>query len=291
MTTSELEKQIKTGCIYGVYLFYGENKFEMDSTLKKIKKTFGQLIQGINYISIYENNIENLLSEISTPAFGYDIKFIFVKNSNLFKKEAKTKATRLTDIQNEIKEYIENNINNINSYILLIFYEEKPEKNELYQTIEKYGNICNFENLKASNYLKKIKDLCNAYDVNISDNTVKKFVEIVGTDMQECINEIRKLIEYAGKGGIITDESVELLTIKKIEAVIFDLTDSLGKKDINKAMQVLEDLLYNKEPIQKILITLYNHFKKLYIISLALRYNKDVARMFKIKTKSGFFAW
>ena len=46
--------------------------------------------------------------------------------------------------------------------------------------------------------------------------------------MQELINEIRKLIEYAGKGGTITKKEVDLLCNKKIESIIFDLTDSLG---------------------------------------------------------------
>lgn len=48
--------------------------------------------------------------------------------------------------------------------------------------------------------------------------------------MQDLINEIRKLIEYAGENGKIKKEDIDKLTIKKLESVIFDLTDSLGKK-------------------------------------------------------------
>ena len=54
-----------------------------------------------------------------------------------------------------------------------------------------------------------------------------------------------------------------------MDSVIFDLTDNLGKKNIKDALIVLKNLIDTKEPIQKILITLYNHFKKLYIIKLA----------------------
>ena len=91
--------------------------------------------------------------------------------------------------------------------------------------------------------------------------------------MQDLINEIRKLIEYAGPNGKIEKSDVDKLTIKKLESVIFDLTDSLGKKEIGKALEVLKNLIYAKEPIQKILITLYNHFKKLYFVKLSLKYN------------------
>ena len=83
---------------------------------------------------------------------------------------------------------------------------------------------------------------------------------------------------------------MEALTIKKIEAVIFDLTDNLGNKDIGKAMEVLKNLLYNKEPIQKILITLYNHFKKLYIVKLARKIPKRCCFKLKFKAESSIFS-
>ena len=70
--------------------------------------------------------------------------------------------------------------------------------------------------------------------------------------------------------------------------MIFDLTDNLGKKDITKAMQVLNNLIYEKEPIQKILITLYNHFKKLYIVKIASEYRKDLATSMKLKPNQMF---
>lgn len=108
--------------------------------------------------------------------------------------------------------------------------------------------------------------------------------------MQDLMNEIRKQIEYVGSGGTITKESIDLLSIKKIESVIFDLTDSLGKKDTKQAMEVFENLLYAKEPIQKILITLYNHFKKLYLTKLTIKQNRNIRRKFSTKTKPSFFS-
>lgn len=118
--------------------------------------------------------------------------------------------------------------------------------------------------------------------------------------MQDLINEIRKQIEYVGESGKITKETIDMLCIKKIESIIFDLTDNLGKKNIAKALEVLNNLIYNKEPIQKILITLYNHFKKLYIIKLCEKYNQNVTESLnlkpnqtflvsKYKTQSGYF--
>ena len=106
--------------------------------------------------------------------------------------------------------------------------------------------------------------------------------------MQDLINEIRKLIEYAGDGGKIKKEDIDKLSIKKLESIIFDLTDNLGKKEISKSLDVLNNLIYAKEPLQKILITLYNHFKKLYFARIALKNNKDIVTSLNLKPNQTF---
>ncbi len=50
----------------------------------------------------------------------------------------------------------------------------------------------------------------------------------------------------------------------------------------------MSNLIYAKEPIQKILITLYNHFKKLYFTTLAIKYNKDVITSLSLKPNQTF---
>ena len=106
--------------------------------------------------------------------------------------------------------------------------------------------------------------------------------------MQYLINEIRKLIEFAGPNGTIDKISIDNLAIKQIDSIIFDLTDSLGNKQTSKAMEVLDGLIYNKEPLPKILVTLYNHFKKLYLCSLAIKSNKDIATSIGLKPNQTF---
>lgn len=53
-----------------VYLLYGEERYLLENKIKRIKKEFGELIQGINYIQIGETEIDNIISDIETPPFG-----------------------------------------------------------------------------------------------------------------------------------------------------------------------------------------------------------------------------
>ena len=274
MTINQLEKELKENKLSSIYLLYGQERYLLDNVVKKIKKSFGNLVDGLNYIKIDNSAIDNIISEIQTPAFGFERKLIIIKNTDLLKKQSKKKNQLIIDKIEKISEYIENNKDEIKDQNVIVFIEDDIEKNKLYKTIEKIGIVCNFEPEKPQELSNRIKYICNAYSVNIDNPTLAYFIECCGTNLQDLINEIRKLIEYKGKGGQITKEDIDILSIRQFDSVIFDLTDNLGRKNVAKSLEVLRNLIYAKEPIQKILITLYNHFKKLYIVKLCEKYKK-----------------
>ena len=201
MTITSLEKELKEGILKSIYLFFGEETYLLETNLKRIKKVFGECIQGINYVQIDEKNIENLISDIQTPAFGYPKKLIIVR-ANLLKKSTKKgieEPEKKNSNQEIIAKYIEENIEEIKSSVILVFIEENANKSMLYKTIEKHGEVCNFERLKPNEISARLKAICTAYKVNIDANTIEYFIETCGTNMQNLINEIRKLIEYVGE--------------------------------------------------------------------------------------------
>ena len=280
-----------------IYLFYGEETYLLETRVKKIKKEYPQLILGINFIQIDDTNAEELIADLETPAFGFDKKLIIAKNTGLFKKEKKTaksdtKKKKVDDtkipLNEKIAKYIQENSEELKDTVDLVLVEQEVDKNALYQSIEKVGEVKEFALLKLPDLIANIKKIAVAYKVNIDDATAKYLVECCGTSMQDLINELRKLIEYKGENSNITKQDIDLLCTKQIQAVIFDLTDNLGKKETSKALEVYNGLILNKEPIQKILITLYNHFKKLYIIKIAEKYNEDVATAMNLKPNQLF---
>ena len=288
ITVDNLEKDLKEKELNSIYLLYGEETFLLETCLKKIKNKFGEMTAGINYIKIDSNNINSLISDMETPAFGYEKKIIIARDTGLFKKDGRKKVQQNSEIVEKINDYIQDNADIIKESVVLVLIEQEVDKNELYKTIEKIGIVCNFEELKPAQIATRIKAICNGYKVNIDQAVIQYMIEQVGCNMQDLINEIRKQIEYAGENGTITKESVDMLCIKKIDAIIFDLTDNLGKKNISKALEVLNGLLYNKEPIQRILVTLYNHFKKLYLVKLCEKNNKNITDALNLKPNQTF---
>lgn len=258
-----------------VYLLYGEDDFLKSEYLKKFKKQFGTLQVGINYIQLDSESIESIIADIDTPAFGFESKLIIAKNSGLFKKK--------NAFSDKLSEYLNNNkIEGVE----LIFDETEVEKNSLFNTISKIGKVQEFKELTVGQLIQKITEICNAYGVKIQGNIAQYLIECVGTNMQDIINELRKLIEYAGKGNEILKDDIDKLVTIKSDSIIFDLTDNLGRKNIKKAIQVYNDLIYKKEDVFKIVGMLYSHFKKLYIIKLSD--GKNVAQNLNLKPNQTF---
>lgn len=258
-----------------VYLLYGKDSFLKEQFFKQLKKKFGECEIGINYIMLDENSIDGIISDIETPAFGYQTKMIVAKYTKLF--------TKKNQIAEKISDYLKNNeLQDVE----LVFIENEAEKNALFNTINKIGSVKEFSELKMPELINKIGSISKAYNVSINQNVAQYLVECVGNNMQDIINELRKLIEYAGSGGSIVKEDIDALTIKKTESIIFDLTDNLGKKNIKAAIDVLHNLINSREPLQVLLIMLYRHFKKLYIVQLCN--GNDVAKYLKLKPNQSF---
>lgn len=288
MTINELEKAIKENNLSSIYLLHGKETYLLENNVKKIKKSFGELKEGLNYIKIDDATADRIIVELQTPPFGFEKKLIIVRESELLKKQGKKKNQNITNDIEKLVNFLEDEFDNVKDQNIIIFINEEADKNTLYKEIDKIGVVCSFEPEKPQDIAKRMKFICNSYNVNIDGPTLAYFIESCGTDLQDLINEVRKLIEYAGKDGIVTKEDIDALCIKKFDSVIFDLTDSLGQKNVKLALEVLKNLLYAKEPIQKILITLYNHFKKLYIVKLCEKYKEDVLSNLNLKPNQTF---
>ena len=176
MTINQLEKELKENKLSSIYLLYGQERYLLDNVVKKIKKSFGNLVDGLNYIKIDNSAIDNIISEIQTPAFGFERKLIIIKNTDLLKKQSKKKNQLIIDKIEKISEYIENNKDEIKDHNVIVFIEDDIEKNKLYKTIEKIGIVCNFEPEKPQELSNRIKYICNAYSVNIDNPTLAYFL-------------------------------------------------------------------------------------------------------------------
>ena len=66
-----------------IYLLYGEEKYELNQKVEKIKKEFSNLQVGVNLFYINNENIDELPSITQGVTFFGSEKLIIIKNTNL----------------------------------------------------------------------------------------------------------------------------------------------------------------------------------------------------------------
>ena len=103
-------------------------------------------------------------------------------------------------------------------------------------------------------------------------SAAQRLISVSGDLMNRLIPEIEKLAAYT-KGEKVTVEDVNAVAHHIPEAVVFDMTDRMGNGEYNAALNLLGELLADKnnEPIM-ILAVLGAQMRKLYAARMAIEY-------------------
>ena len=102
----------------------------------------------------------------------------------------------------------------------------------------------------------------------ISQKALCLLVDHIGNDLSRIDNEVNKVLVNLGSRKNITEDDIEKYVGISKEYNPFEFQDALAKKDIPKAIRIIQYFEANPKagPIQLILPTLYNLFSKTYMI-------------------------
>ena len=176
-------------------------------------------------------------------------------------------AQQMRDID-KIEGYIDNPLA---STIFVVSYKEKglDKRTKLYKAIKKNGEVFNSEKIRDYKLPEWITEYIQSKGYSISSKAVMLLAEHIGNDLSRIANEIDKVIVNLGKRTNITEDDIENYVGVSKEYNVFELQDALSKKDLAKAVNIIQYFEGNPKaaPIQMILPALYNYFSKLYAIS------------------------
>ena len=273
-----------------IYLFYGENEYEISSRIKQIKESFKNLEIGINYLYLEKNNLNEIIPFLETPTFLQDKKLIIVRNSEVFKSKKKDSGEEneheieLTNTYgNTLSEYFKSNIDYINSNAIIVFYEEDVSKTtKLYKTISNVGKCEEIKNYSNIELINKINLLFKENNCKTERTIPNQIIETVGNNFYNIKNEIDKLVCYVDKNEIITEEIFNKVVVSNVEEDVFKLINYQTEGNTKKAHELYRNLIKQNTPEQKILILLYKNYKRLYKVAIALKNNINITKAAKL---------
>lgn len=263
-----------------IYLITGEDLFEREKELNKIKENFGELVKGINFVTLDKDTMHLLSSEVTTYPFGYARKLIIVNVSSKSGSTEETTSSKNDWFNEELAEDILHSVD-VN---VIVFIGDIQARSKLYKFVSQNGKCIECNKPKSKKDIAPwIVALARQSGKIISLENANYMIQICGTDKLMLSNEIQKLVDYVGENTEIKKQDIEKVGIRTLETIIFDLTDAVGNRNIAISLKYLEELLMQKEPLQKILIMIARHFKSLLITKICVQRNISVSEELNIK--------
>lgn len=266
MKFTEFKNGLESGETFSVYLFEGEDAYFRERGLSLLKNKF-ITEPSLNFAN-YEGDVSS--SELLASIDGYP-----------FMSEKRMTVVREFYPKSEfMKSGLKNFLENPSTHSIFVILNEKP-----CEILKKYNSVRVVECSKQDTALlvRWIKAECNKANVSIDGESAKLIADYCLSDMTRIETETKKLISYAINDGEITKRVVEEMVARDNEFKIYELTDYIGKKKFDMALFVIKDMLSKGESMQRIMVSVYNYYRRLLLVAISNKTVGELATALNIK--------
>jgi DNA polymerase-3 subunit delta len=249
---SDFKNSLESGEQFSVYLFEGEDAFfkQRGASLLKDKYILEPSL-NLQEFEGEEENLDGIIASLLAYPFMSDKRMTLVKEFYPKKNEV---ASLEQILENPSKESL---------FVIL-----NSRSCELFK---KYPSVCVVDCSKADamTIARWIKAECQNNGVSIELEVAKNLADYCQSDMTRVKNETNKLCAYVLDKGIITMADVDEMVYRDIEYKVYEMTDYIAKKNVDMALNVINDMLYKGETVQKICNSVYNYYRRLLHVAIS----------------------
>ncbi|MDQ0090283.1 DNA polymerase-3 subunit delta [Paenibacillus anaericanus] len=254
-------KEIKQGHVSPLYLCYGTEKYQIQEFIGVLKETIVDRDQqdfGIATFDLVETPIEVVIEEAETLPFLVERKLILVRDSSLF-----TAGKEGGKIQHKVEallSYIENPAPH--SVIVFVVQGEKlDERKKIVKTMKTAATVLSFMPLGGGELTQWVARQAEKQGCTIGRDAAEALITAAGVQMAALATEMDKLCLYAGKGGVIGVEAINLLVARSTEQNVFVMVECIAGLKLEQAMDIFYDLLKQREEPIKIAALIARQFR------------------------------
>ena len=276
---TDLEKRIKKQELDSCYIFCGSDEKLIKNHIKFITdNTLNKDFMDLNYSKFdgSKTDFETVVDACETMPFMSDKKVVVIYRAAFLDDSSGGKSSG--DLKSKNFALLNEYLNNPSPHCILVIYyvfssdREKPS-NKI-KKLDKKACVIKVDKLKGEFLQKKCKDLFENAGKNIGKSELTLFCGQVDNNMDIILNEIEKLVSFA-EGREITKEDILAMMPQRSENDIFNLVDYLSQKNIKRAIDILNELIYKGEKIPLILFMIGRQFNLLFSIKLGIESGKS----------------
>ena len=249
-----LNADIKENSFKTVYLLFGEESFLVRHYMDRLSAAIvPEDAQAMNAVRLEGKAVtaEAIEDAAETMPFLCERRLVLVKDSGLFEAGRKDESEQLAAY-----------LPNAPETCTILFVESGVDKRgRLYKTADKAGLAVEMKTPDERDLSTWAAKRLQAAGLAISGGAMAYLLRTVAHDMTSLHAETEKLIAYKGEGGEIGTADIDDICTKALATRIFDLTDAIGAKDAEKALQIYANMLLMKESPLMILAMVARQFR------------------------------
>ncbi|AQR77409.1 DNA polymerase III subunit delta [Paenibacillus larvae] len=248
-------KQIGKGDFAPVYLCYGTEPYLIDQFIGKLTEALidpDQREFAVSKFDLTETPVQDIIADAETLPFMAPRKLVYVQRSALF--TAAKENNKLDHDLDKLTAYMKAPVD----YTVLVFRvdaEKLDERKKIVKLVKQNGVIVPCAPLSVDHLQAWIKKQATEAKFTFSPEAVEQLIVYTDGHLQSISKEIAKLSLYVGKGGTVTGELIDQMVPRTAEQNVFMLVEHVVQKRMNKAFDLLEDLIRQKEePIKLVML-------------------------------------
>lgn len=252
MTYLQIKKEIAAGHIAPVYLFYGAERYLLESALAELTAVIapeGAASFNLDRLDGSQTNLREIVGLANTLPFFSERKLILVENAVWFgtvkknneETEEENKAEQTLAGQEEMIAYLADPAPT--TCLVFVAGEKVNKSKRLTKAVMKSGTLAEFKPLGSSEAMRWLDGALAERHLQMNQETKKHFLFNCGNNCAFAMRELEKLECYKGEASRVTMEDIDLLTCKNTTANIFQMIDRVAEGNLEKSLELLRQLL------------------------------------------------
>ena len=267
----KLKNDLAAGTAGNAYIFYGEETYLREYYLKELRKKLVPAgFEEFNYHTLEGKDltVQTLAETAEAMPMMAERTLIVVSDFDLFK------------LNEEQREKLIAFLEDVPPYCCVVFLydtvEYKPNRTmkKLYKAVTDHVEAVEFRPADNSDLVVWIARRFKALGKEIDRQTAEYLIFTCGALMTGLVPEIEKIGAYA-KGKNITTDDINAVADPVLDAVVFDMTNAITKRDYGRASELLGQLLKKQEEPFVILAVISKELRRIYTARIALDNGKD----------------
>lgn len=235
----KIKSAVKNKNFDHLYFFLGEEVFLSEYYVCQMKNTLVKDEQ-FDYIIFDSEDIGGLQEAVEGFPVMSEQKLVVVKGLD-FSNEFK---------QNDV-EFLTALLETVPLSTCMVFCCRTIKKNsKIYKLLQEKCTVCLFERQKPAEVIRWILKVAQSKNMRMDRETAALLIEYAGVDMTALMCEMEKLASYCGEGNSITQQAIEKIVIKSVDAKIYYLLDAIFGGHSSDAFLLLSEFkAENEKPI------------------------------------------